>query len=198
MATKKFATPPNSCELNKLLTRGWVAQVKPVGADPSEYKFVRGATGIDVNIETSTVDATDLDSDGWASDIKTGRSLTIAINGQYVRKGDLDLLSEDQVLLKYSGEELGDLGKIDFRVWRSDIDEGWEGTASNNFQAGSGDANGLRTFTSNLKSACAPTRIHSVEKGSETKESKPLDEAELLKVLAPAGTPASGEGDGTP
>lgn len=187
MATGKFATPPNSCELNKLLTRGWVLQVKPVGAAPSEYKFVRGATSIDVNIETSTVDATDLDSGGWASDIKTSRSLTVAVTGQYVRKGDLDLLSEDQVLLKYSGEELGDLGKIDFRVWRSDVDEGWEGTASNNFQAGSGDANGLRTFTSNLKSACAPTRIHSVEKGAEGTASVEIDEEELLSVLTPTG-----------
>ena len=34
MANTKFATAPNSCELNKQLNRNWALQVKPVGADP--------------------------------------------------------------------------------------------------------------------------------------------------------------------
>ncbi|OFN17801.1 hypothetical protein HMPREF2604_07620 [Corynebacterium sp. HMSC055A01] len=187
MAIAKYATAPNSCELNKQLNRGWALQVKPVGADPAEYKFVRGVTSLGVNIETNTVDASDIDSNGWASEEKTSRSLTISVEGQFARKGDLDLLTEDQQLLKVTGEELGSDGKVDFRTWRTDIDEGWEGTATNSFTSGSGGANDLRTFTSDLKSSCEPTRIHSVKKGEEKKESTPVDVDELLKIIRPKG-----------
>lgn len=190
MANTKFATAPNSCELNKQLNRNWALQVKPVGADPAEYKFVRGVTSLSPNIETSTVDASDIDSNGWTSEEKTSRSLTVSVEGQFARKGDLDLLTEDQQLLKMTGEELGADGKVDFRTWRTDIDEGWEGTATNSFTSGSGGANDLRTFTSDLKSSCEPTRIHSVAKGSERKESEPVDVEELLSVIHPKGVPA--------
>lgn len=187
MANNKFATAPNSCELNKQLNRNCALQVKPVGADPAEYKFVRGVTSLSMNIETSTVDASDIDSNGWTSEEKVSRSLTVSVEGQFARKGDLDLLTEDQQLLKMTGEELGADGKVDFRVWRTDIDEGWEGTATNSFTSGSGGANDLRTFTSDLKSSCEPTRIHSVVKGGERKESEPVDVDELLSVIHPKG-----------
>lgn len=192
MAATKFASAPNSCELNKQLNRGWALQIKPVGADPSEYKFVRGLTSLSPNIETNEVDATDLDSNGWSSDVKTSRSLTVSAEGQYARKGDLDLLTEDQQLLKITGEEIGADGKVDFRTWRTDVDEGWEGTATNKFTSGSGGANDLRTFTADLKSSCEPTRIHSVEKGAEKKASVPFDEAELKKIIYPAGSTSGG------
>lgn len=195
MANTKFATAPNSCELNKQLNRGWALQVKPVGADSSEYKFVRGVTSLSPNIETQTVDASDIDSNGWTSEEKTSRSLTVSVEGQFARKGDLDLLTEDQQLLKATGEELGADGKVDFRVWRTDIDEGWEGTATNSFTSGSGGANDLRTFTSDLKSSCEPTRIHSVKKGAERKESEPVDVEELLKIIHPQGVPNVSTGD---
>lgn len=197
MANTKFATAPNSCELNKQLNRNWALQVKPVGADPAEYKFVRGVTSLSPNIETSTVDASDIDSNGWTSEEKTSRSLTVSVEGQFARKGDLDLLTEDQQLLKMTGEELGADGKVDFRVWRTDIDEGWEGTATNSFTSGSGGANDLRTFTSDLKSSCEPTRIHSVAKGSERKESEPVDVEELLSVIHPKGAANVGSGENT-
>ena len=197
MANNKFATAPNSCELNKQLNRNCALQVKPVGADPAEYKFVRGVTSLSMNIETSTVDASDIDSNGWTSEEKTSRSLTVSVEGQFARKGDLDLLTEDQQLLKMTGEELGADGKVDFRVWRTDIDEGWEGTATNSFTSGSGGANDLRTFTSDLKSSCEPTRIHSVAKGSERKESEPVDVEELLSVIHPKGAANVGSGENT-
>lgn len=191
MAAKKYAAAPNSCELNKQLNGNWAAQIKPHGAAPTEYKFLRGLTSVNVNVETSTVDSSDIDSGEWTSEEKTGRSLTLNLEGQYARKGDLPLLTEDQVLLKLSGEEVGQYGKVDFRVWRTDIDEGWEGTATNSFSSGSGGKSDLRTFTSDLKASCAPWRIHSVEEGKATEASVLVDEEELLATLAPSG--ATGE-----
>ena len=96
-----------------------------------------------------------------------------------------------------TGEELGSDGKVDFRVWRTDIDEGWEGTATNAFSSGTGGANDLRTFTADLKSSCEPTRIHSVAKGSERKESEPVNVEELLSVIHPKGAANVGPGENT-
>lgn len=191
----KFAKAPNSCELNKMLNRGWVAQVKPKGTGPENYRFVRGATSINPVVTKNSVDSTDLDSDGWESETGTSRSLDVEIVHQYVRQGDTDVLSPDQELLRYTGESLGAEGQLDMRCWRTDVDEGWESTFSNNYAPAGGDANGIREATANLKSVCAPTRIHSVEEGAERKESVPFTDEELQARLritpAPEGNTAA-------
>lgn len=182
-----IAKMPNSCELQDTLGRDWAIQVKPVGADPAEYKFVPGLTSIAVNIETSSVDSTTIDAGGWSSETKTGRSLTVVIDGKIVVRSGF-VPDNTQRLIKASGEELGALGSIDLRVWRTDVDEGWEFTANNGYSETAGDANGLRTFNSNLKSSCEPTRIKSVLDEGVTSESVAVDMAEYLAILEPAGT----------
>lgn len=193
-----FAKAPNSCELNKQLNRGWVAQVKPKGTGPENWRFVRGATTINPVVTTNGVDATDLDSDGWESEIDTSRSLDIEITHQYVRQGDTDVLSPDQELLRYTGESLGAEGQLDVRVWRTDTDEGWEATFNNRYAPAGGAANGIREATANLKSSCAPTRIHSVEEGAERQDSVPFTDEELrarLRITPAPETEADTEAD---
>lgn len=193
-----FAKAPNSCELNKQLNRGWVAQVKPKGTGPENWRFVRGATTINPVVTTNGVDATDLDSDGWESEIDTSRSLDIEITHQYVRQGDTDVLSPDQELLRYTGESLGAEGQLDVRVWRTDTDEGWEATFNNRYAPAGGEANGIREATANLKSSCAPTRIHSVEEGAERQDSVPFTDEELrarLRITPAPETEADTEAD---
>ena len=194
----KFAKAPNSCELHKMLNRGWVAQVKPKGTGPENYRFVRGATSINPVVTKNSVDSTDLDSDGWESETGTSRSLDVEIVHQYVRQGDTDVLSPDQELLRYTGESLGAEGQLDMRCWRTDVDEGWESTFSNNYAPAGGDANGIREATANLKSVCAPTRIHSVEEGAERKESVPFTDEELKARLRIKDTPDTGGGTANP
>ena len=193
----KFAKAPNSCELNKMLNRGWVAQVKPKGTGPENYRFVRGATSINPVVTKNSVDATDLDSDGWESELGTSRSLDVEIVHQYVRQGDTDVLSPDQELLRYTGESLGAEGQLDMRCWRTDVDEGWEATFNNSYAPAGGDANGIREATANLKSSCAPTRIHSVEEGAERKESVPFTDEELKARLRIKDTPGTTGGSET-
>lgn len=194
MATK-FAKAPNSCELNKLLNRNWSVQIKPVGTDASNYLFIRGLTSVNVSTEKGSVDATDIDSGGWQAEEATSRTFKISLEGQYAQKGGLPLLTESQRLLKLTGEEVGANGKLDVRVWRTDIDEGWESTVTNMFTTSPGEANNLRTFTSELQSVCAPTRIHSVEAGKEREDSSLVDEDEVYAILKPSsGGPAPDSG----
>lgn len=180
-----IATMPNSCELQDTLGRAWAIQIKPVGAAPTEYKYVPGIQSISVNVETSGVDSTTIDSGGWNSETKTNRTLTVSLEGKLVVRSGF-IPDAAQNLLKVSGEELGAQGAVDLRVWRTDVSEGWEFTANNGWSTGGGDANGLRTFTSNLQSNCEPTRIESVLEDADTDASIPVDMAEYLAVLEPA------------
>ena len=184
-----FAKAPNSCELNRQMQRNWTVQIKPVGADPAQYIFVRGLTSAVPNIETQTTDASDIDSNGWTATDKVSRSLTINLEGKYIQKGEIPVLDEATTLLKLTGEELGQDGKVDFRIWRHDTDEGWEGTATNTFTSSAGDANSHRQYTAALASSCEPTRIHSVEEGADKEASVPVDVEELLAVIRPAPAP---------
>ena len=170
------ATAPGSCELNKMLNRDWAIQVKPVGSDPSAYLFLRGIDSVNAIIETSAVDASDIDSGGWESQEKTSRKLTVMVKGKFARTNQAVGVEPSQRLLRETGEGLGAHGKIDVRVWRTDGDiEGWEFTATNLFKTDEGDANALRAFSAELQSSCAPRKILPVMVGGETKTSVPLE-----------------------
>lgn len=191
MATE-FAKAPNSCELNRLAGYGFAVQIKPVGAGPEEYRFVRGLTGVSMAVEAATASTSDIDSGEWDSEEKTTRKLTVTLNGQFAQKGTLPVLDETQELLKFTGEEVGANGKIDLRIWSTVVDEGWEGTFNNAFQAAEASRENFREFTATLTNSCAPTRIHSVEVGGEKAESKPLDAAEIKKLISPKGAGSAG------
>lgn len=162
------ATAPGSSELNKMINRDWAMQVKPKGAEPTEYMFVRGLDSIDVQIETQAVDSSDIDSRGWGSQTKTSRTMTVAIAGKFSTV-DGGVLEPSQKLIRETGMALGADGELDVRVWRTDgTDEAWEAVVTNMFQTAGGDANALRAYTSNMQSVGAPAAIQPVEEGGET------------------------------
>jgi len=189
MAIQKM---PNGCELRDQLGRDWAIQVKPVGSADDAWMYLKGVRDLQVNIETNDTDSTTIDMDGWTGTTKISRSLTITAEGKFVVVEGLAVLEKSQQLLKVTGEEIGSNGTIDVRVWRTDVDEGWEVTATNGFTT-SGGREDLRQFTSTLTSNCAPVRIHSVQEGAATKESVVIDMAEYLGVLNAAA--AKGDTD---
>lgn len=167
-----IATAPGSCDLNKMLNRDWAVQVKRKGSADTEWMFVRGLTSADVAIETSAVDTSDLDSKGWQSDLKTSRSITAALAGNFAVVHGEAKLDASQQLIYETGIELGSEGEIDVRAWRTDgTDEGWEFSGTNTYATTGGDANGVRGWTANIKATCAPKRIKPVLVGGETSES---------------------------
>ena len=184
--TTKYAALPNSCNLDSYHNKGWVLQAKPVGADASEYAFVQGLTSLTVTTPGQTADATDLASGHWTYEETVSRTLQISGEAKYSMDGDVEILLPVQRLLKYAGSEVGKFNKVDVRAWRNDIDEGWESTVRvewNDTDSGME----FRKAGIELQNTCAPTRIHSVEHGSEREASKPVERDEILKVLSPAG-----------
>lgn len=181
----KFQLMPNGCELRDQLGRDWAIQVKPVGSDASEWEFLKGVTDLQVNIETQDTDSTTIDMQGWTGTTKISRALTITAEGKFVHLDGLNVMDKSQELLYKAGISLGGLGTADVRVWRTDIDEGWEVTSTVGFTTGGG-ANELRTFTATMTSNCAPSPIHSVEEGQAKQDSKVIDMDEFLAILTPA------------
>ena len=182
----EFATLPSSCELRDSLGRSWAVQVKPAGSDPDEYTFVAGLTSASADLSASGTDSTTLDMGGNTAETKTSRTLTVTLGGNYKVIDGLDDYHPSQKLLKVSGGELGADGAVDLRIWRTDVNEGWESTFNNAWEDAGNDATSLRSFTSTLTPTCAPTRIESVLKGSETEASVPVDMEDYLSVLEPS------------
>lgn len=171
------AKAPGSCGVNKQLNRDWAFQIKPKGADPAAWQFVVGIKSISVNVETSTVDASDIDSGGWESVIKTSRKFMISAEGKYAKLFDATDLAPSIKLLVETGRRLGADGELDVRVWRTDGSvEAYEATVSVKFTDKGGDANALREYSVELQSVCAPRDILPVEEGGELGESVPLSE----------------------
>lgn len=193
MAENKYAAAPNSCELDKTINGAWAIQIKPVGSAPDQYRYLRGVSSINVVVTGNTVDASDIDSGGWDSNIKTTRSLAINVDGTYIQVAELGILDKTVELLKISGEELGADGKIDARVWRTDIDEGWEGTFNNVFTPNTGARGDLRNYSAAMTNSCAPTRIHSVLDGAHAEESIPVEDADIRAILDPDPVGDGGE-----
>ncbi|CAB0543151.1 hypothetical protein D9B38_05485 [Corynebacterium diphtheriae] len=172
----EVAKAPGSCELNKMLNREWAVQIKRPGEGAEAWKFVRGMNSVSVNMETSTVDSSDIDSDGWESVEKTSRKLIVELKGAFARVGKATTIEPSHKLLRDTGKALGFEGKLDVRVWRTDgDDEAYELTATNEFSTESGESNALRNFSAKLQSSCAPREIKPVLKGAETKESVYVD-----------------------
>lgn len=183
----KIQLMPNGCELRDQLGRDWAIQVKPTGSADDKWDFLRGVTNLEVNIETQDTDSTTIDMQGWTGTTKVSRALTITAEGKFVHLDGLNVMEKTQELLYKAGISLGGQGTADVRVWRTDIDEGWEVAGTVGFTT-AGGANELRTFTATITSNCAPKPIHSVKDGESKKASNVIDDKEFLAVLNPTGS----------
>lgn len=183
----KIQLMPNGCELRDQLGRDWAIQVKPTGSADDRWDFLRGVTNLEVNIETQDTDSTTIDMGGWTGTTKVSRALTITAEGKFVHLDGLNVMEKSQELLYKAGISLGGQGTADVRVWRTDVDEGWEVTGTVGFTT-AGGANDLRTFTATISSNCAPQPIHSVKEGDSKKASNVISDEEFLAVLNPATT----------
>ena len=188
-----IATMPSSCEARDTLGKRWAVQVKPAGADATEYAFVPGLKSLDVNDEVSTVDATTIDMGDYTREAPVGKALTLTLNGFYHLVGGLPQYNKTQKLIKAATTNIG--AALDVRVWRTDVDdEGWEGTFAGTWADAGNEPGALREFTATLTPTCEPIRIMSVLEGSETEESVPVDMDEYLSILEPEGAAGGTEG----
>ena len=156
------AKPGYSGGLASTLARDNALQVK--GPD-GKWVFVRGLSKISPKFQGSMQDDTDIDGEGYKSQISTAIQFTIETEGK--RKGTFsqDKFVQDpgQVILREAGEHMGYQNVIQARTWRTDgVDQAYEAAFTVEYSTGDGGIEDLDTFTATLMSRGKPNRIQVV------------------------------------
>ncbi|QMV84095.1 hypothetical protein HW450_06780 [Corynebacterium hindlerae] len=175
MADTKPARPGYSGDLNSTLARENALQVKN---KKGTWVFVRGLSKIAPKFEGSMQDDTDIDGEGYGSQISTGLKYTIAVEGKRKGKTAKGKFTQDegQLILRDAGRGMGFDNVIEARTWRTDgVDEAFEAAFTVEYADGEGGIEDLDTFTATLMSRGKPKRIQ-VPTEAES-ESKPWEES---------------------
>ncbi|MEJ6549835.1 hypothetical protein PQI66_09795 [Corynebacterium sp. USCH3] len=181
MAT--VAKAPSSNDLQSTLARDWAVQVDlAFGTSDSEdanWAFVRGLSQFAPSFTPGMQDDSDIDSEGYGSQIAT--TIAAKFEGQGRRKGKTaeGNFKQDpgQAYVRRVGRKMGLGNVLRARCWRTDgVDEGYEGLFSVEYTETAGANDALDEFSFSMQSRGKPTEIHPVE--SAQGPSVPIDEDE--------------------
>lgn len=156
----QVATPGYSGDLVSTLARDNALQVR--ASDTGEWTYVRGCTQIAPTFTGEMQDDSDLDGEGYASNIATGLTYTIAVNGLRKGKGEGEDFTEDegQKIIRLAGTQTGFANVIEARTWRKDgTGEAYDAKFSVEFATEAGDRVALDSWTATLTSRGKPQRI---------------------------------------
>lgn len=160
------AVAPNSGNMASTLARDWALQVNTGDDEVPNWVFVRGLSQISVVTTPTMQDDSDIDSEGYKSQIATALELTI--QGEGKRKGTkaADAFAQDpgQATLREKGRSMGMDNVVQVRCWRTDgVDEGHESFVSVQWEDQAGGNEDLDTFSFTCMSRGKPTAINPVE-----------------------------------
>lgn len=154
---------PTKKNLVSTLARDNALQVREVvGGTPGEWTYVRGCTQIAPTFTGEMQDDSDLDGGGFASNIATGQTYAIAVNGLRKGEGAGEDFTEDegQRIIRLAGTQTGFNNVIEGRTWRKDgTGEAYESQFSVEFATEAGDRVALDSWTATLTSRGEPQRI---------------------------------------
>jgi hypothetical protein len=115
-------------EINKIPLAGWKVEVNTGTVAVPVWTQVKGQRNQDIQISPTNQDTSTFDSNGWGSDGSTQKKYKVVLEGlegytsAYVR-------DPGQVFLKTKGKLVGDLANVQWRAYRLNPDEGYQGTA---------------------------------------------------------------------
>lgn len=174
------AKAPSSNDLQSTLARDWALQVDI--SDDSEnpdWTFVRGLAQFAPSFTPGMQDDSDIDSEGYTSQIAT--TLTATFEGQGKRKGKSASgnFRQDpgQEYVREVGRQMGLANTLRARCWRTDgVDDAYEGRFSVEYTETAGANDALDEFSFSMQSRGKPTEIHPV--ATANGPSVPIDEDE--------------------
>lgn len=180
------AKAPASHDLASTLARDWALQVQDTDG---AWVFVRGLSKFAPKTTPTMKDDSDIDSEGYKSQIATALQMTF--EGEGFRKGELagETFTQDpgQAILREVGRQMGLRNVVKARAWRTDgVDEGYESAFSVEWTDSDGGNEDLDQFSFSLMSRGKPAKIHPVE--NPTGESVPFgDNGGVPETITAAG-----------
>lgn len=175
------AKAPSSYDLNSTLARDWALQVNTGTQEVPNWIYVRGLSQFAPQSSPTMQDDSDIDSEGYKSQIATALEMTF--KGEGKRKGQKTegKFAQDpgQAALREKGRKMGLDNVIQARCWRTDgVQEGYDSYFSVKWEDQAGGNEDLDSFSFEMMSRGKPVAINPVTDDNA------------------ASVPVDGEGDG--
>lgn len=159
------AKAPSSFDLASTLARDWALQVNTGTTETPDWIFVRGLSKFAPQTTPTMQDDSDIDSEGYKSQIATALQMTF--QGEGKRKGEKsgDVFQQDpgQAALRAVGRKMGLGNVIQARCWRTDgVQEGYESNFSVEWTDVDGGNEDLDSFNFTMMSRGKPREIKPV------------------------------------
>ena len=159
------AKAPSSFDLNSTLARDWALQVNTGTESVPKWVFVRGLSQFAPQSTPTMQDDSDIDNEGYKSQIATAIELTF--QGEGKRKGQKaeGKFTQDpgQAALREKGRKMGLDNVIPARCWRTDgVQEAYESHFSVQWEDQAGGNEDLDSFTFTMMSRGKPVEINPV------------------------------------
>lgn len=162
-----IAKAPSSNDLQSTLARDWAFQVNTTpNEDTPTWVYVRGLSKFAPAITPGMQDDSDIDSEGYTSQIATTLTATFEGSGKRKGKNAAAGFAQDpgQAFLRSVGQQMGFKNVVQARCWRTDgVDEGYDGAFSVEWTDEAGENDALDSFSFKLQSRGKPERIKPVE-----------------------------------
>jgi len=164
-----IAKAPSSNDLQSTLARDWAFQVNTTpNEDTPTWVYVRGLSKFAPAITPGMQDDSDIDSEGYTSQIATTLTATFEGSGKRKGKNASAGFTQDpgQAFLRSVGQQMGFMNVVQARCWRTDgVDEGYDGAFSVEWTDEAGE-----TMSSTASpSSCSPVASRSASSRSSRK-----------------------------
>lgn len=159
------AQAPETGGLNSTLARDWALQVNTGTESQANWIFVRGLSQFSPQTTVTMQDDSDIDSQGYKSQVATAIELTFQGEGKRKGQKDGDKFAQDpgQAALRAKGRSMGLNNTIPARCWRTDgVQEAYEAVFSVQWEDQAGGNEDLDSFTFTMMSRGKPKEINPV------------------------------------
>lgn len=171
--------PPNSASLFTFRGAAWAVQINLATYASPEWAWLRGISKFEPKQTPTKQDDSDLDSEGYKSQLVTAQALDITVEGKVKGERSLSAVVPDPgtSFLRDKGKEVGYDNVVDLRYWRTDdIDEGYRHNFAAEYTDVGGGNEDLQNFNATLSGRGKPTKI-------TRPSSIPVNEVQRIELL---------------
>ncbi|WP_052067989.1 phage tail tube protein [Rhodococcoides fascians] len=171
--------PPNSASLFTFRGAAWAVQINTGSYASPVWQWLRGISKFEPKQTPTKQDDSDIDSEGYKSQLVTAQALDITIEGKVKGEKSLSTVTPDPgtSFLRDKGKEVGYDNIVDLRYWRTDdIDEAYRHNFATEYTDVGGGNEDLQNFNATLNGRGKPTKI---ARPSAT----PVNEVQRIELL---------------